>query len=463
MRSWSMNRRLLLILSGIIGILWIAGVTASALMMRHEIDEVFDSALQETAQRILPLAADEIHEWRDRKRDGKHPKGRVEVDDDHEEYILYQVRDASGRVILRSHDAPEAPFSAPMKRGYHDDGERRYFTEWSADKSLAIQVAELPKERAETMQALWLGLLVPLLVVLPVAGLAVHMTVKHAIRPVQRLQGELMTRDGTNLAPLDGDGLPDELMPVVKDVNRLLSRLNAALEAERAFASNSAHELRNPIAAAQAQAGLLAATVAEPEQCKRAHGLVSTLAILSRRIETLLQLARAESGMALAREDMSLRELVELLMTDWLRKPSTMDRLRFENVAHDPLVVSANADALGIAIQNLIGNALKHSPPDSPVVVHLGPQAELSIVNSGRVVPPQDLAHLKERFARASNGAREGSGLGLYIADTIARQSGARLDLYSPARGASSGFEAVLRWQFARPLDGGASSTPLTH
>ena len=371
---------------------------------------------------------------------------RSHVSDDHTEYIVYQVRDASGRVLLRSHDAPAAPFGAPMTRGYFDDGERRYFTEFSADKSFAVQVAELPEERAEAVRALWFGLLAPLLAVLPLAAVAIRMTVQQTTEPVQKLQEELKARDGTHLAPLDGEGLPEELTPVVSDVNRLLSRLSSALEAERAFASNSAHELRNPIAAAQAQADLLAASVENKEQRRRADGLVSTLATLSRRIETLLQLARAESGMALARESMSLRKLVELLMDDWLRKPHIKDRLRFENGGSGPLMVTANADALGIAIQNLIGNAIKHSPPDTPVVARLGPDMELSISNEGMVVPPQELAHLKERFARASNGDRNGSGLGLYIADTIAQQSGARLDLYSPARGAHSGFEAVLRW-----------------
>jgi two-component system OmpR family sensor kinase len=61
-------------------------------------------------------------------------------------------------------------------------------------------------------------------------------------------------------------------------------------------------------------------------------------------------------------------------------------------------------------------------------------------------VAPEELVRLKDRFQRASTGAREGSGLGLYIADTIARQSGAELKLYSPARGTDEGFEAVLKW-----------------
>lgn len=442
---WSMRRRLVLLLTAAIGLLWVAGATVSAVMMRHEIDEVFDSALQETAQRILPLAVDDLHERNEREREGKRLKGHASAE--HEEYILYQVRDQSGRVLLRSHDAPETPFPAPLAHGYFDDGQRRYFTEVSEDNSIAVQVAELPEERSEAVQSLWLGLLLPLLAMIPLSALAVRLTVTRAIEPIHRLQDELKARDGAHLAPLDGSGLPSELSPVAGDVNRLLSRLNAALEAERAFASNSAHELRNPIAAAQAQARVLASSLDNEALSKRAEGLVSTLATLGQRIETLLQLGRAESGMALTREEMSLRELAELVVTDWLRKPSVQNRVQFESIGSDSLLVAANADAIGIAVQNLIENALKHSPPGSPVHVRLGPKAELSIVNSGPVLDPGELGRLKERFARASSASGEGSGLGLYIADTIARQSGAHLDLYSPARGREEGFEAVLSWQ----------------
>lgn len=444
MQPWSMSRRLLLKLTMIVGVLWIAGVTASAIMIRQEIDEVFDSALQKTAQRILPLVA---HHLADPSNNESAPLPLAsEPVDDREEFILYQIRDVTGRVLLRSHDAPESPFIVPLAQGFFEDARRRYYSEWSADKAYIVHVAETPEERTEAVHALWLGLLIPLLVVLPLAALSIHWTVGRTIKPVQTMQQELAARDGANLTPLSGEGLPQELMPVVTDVNRLLSRLNFALEGERAFASNSAHELRNPIAAAQAQADILASESKDPEQRKRLGGLAATLALLGRRIETLLHLARAESGMALAREEMSLRELVEILMTDWLRKPSSAARLTFKNLAVGDLVVNANADALGIAIQNLIRNALIHSPPDSEVCVTLGPVRTLSIVNGGDVIPPDQLSHVKERFARASNGARDGSGLGLYIADTIARQSGARLDLYSPARDADNGFEAVLQF-----------------
>ena len=444
MPTWSMSRRLVMTLTGVIGVLWLVGVTYAALSIRHEIDEVFDSALQETAQRILPLAIDDLGR-RGERNDGGSGRLTSLADDDHEEYIHYQVRDASGRVLLHSHDAPEQPFVAPIKRGFFDDGHRRYFTELSRDKSIAVQVAELPKERHEAVRALWSGLLVPLLIVLPLVAIAIREMVKHTTKPVRDIQQEMRKRDGANLAALDAHGLPEELTPIVEDVNRLLVRLNSALEAERAFAANSAHELRNPVAAAHAQASLLAAGIADVDQRKRAEGLVSTLATLSRKIESILQLARTESGLALSRERMSLSDVVSLLMTDYTRKPQAQGRIRFENVASEDVLVMADPDALGIAIQNLIGNALKHSPKGTPIVVRFGPGALLSVRNDGSVVAAEELVRLKQRFARGPSGSKDGSGLGLYIADTIARQSDGHLDLYSPARGQTSGFEVVLR------------------
>ncbi len=444
MPAWSMSRRLVMTLTAVMGVLWLVGVTYAALSIRHEIDEVFDSALQETAQRILPLAMDDLGGRVD-SADGRSGRLTSFAADDHEEYIHYQVRDASGRVLLHSHDAPELPFSAPIKRGFFDDGYRRYFTELSRDKSIAVQVAELPQERHEAVRALWFGLLVPLLVVLPLVAIAIRETVRRTTRPIRDIQQEMRKRDGANLTALDARGLPQELTPIVEDVNRLLARLNSALEAERAFAANSAHELRNPVAAAHAQASLLAVGAVDPDQRKRAEGLVSTLATLSRKIETLLQLARAESGLALSRERMSLSNVVSLLMVDYARKPQAQGRIRFENVASADVYVMADPDAVGIAIQNLIGNALKHSPEGTPIVVRFGPGAVLSVRNDGSVVTAEELAGLKQRFARGVGRDADGCGLGLYIADTIARQSDGHLDLFSPARGQSSGFEAQLR------------------
>ncbi len=136
MRSWSISRRLVVTLVVLIGGIWLAGSGIAALMIRHEIDEVFDSSLQETAQRLLPLALDDLRR-RDREDDEESERTLVNPfsAEEHEEYLHYQVRDAQGDVLLRSHDASAEPFPAPLKRGYFDDGDRRYFTEVAPDRT----------------------------------------------------------------------------------------------------------------------------------------------------------------------------------------------------------------------------------------------------------------------------------------------------------------------------------------
>jgi two-component system OmpR family sensor kinase len=103
-----------------------------------------------------------------------------------------------------------------------------------------------------------------------------------------------------------------------------------------------------------------------------------------------------------------------------------------------------DADAFAILLRNLIENALKHGPENSPVEIVVGDAGSVCVRNGGPVVPPETLARLKGRFERAGPGAT-GAGLGLAIAEAIAAGAGANLDLRSPASGRTDGFEAVLR------------------
>jgi two-component system OmpR family sensor kinase len=451
MRPWTMTRRLIFALVLLIGGLWLAGVVIAALSIRHEIDEVFDSALQETAQRILPLALDDLDEHRERDEE----EGRRLIDpfpaEEHREHLHYQVRDARGRVILRSHDAPAEPFAAPLKRGYFDHDGRRYFTEASPDGNVYVQVAELPKERQEAIGALWLGLAAPLFGLLPLAALVIYWTVRRSTRPILDVQRQIGMRDGEHLDPLDPHGLPGELTPIIHDMNRLLERLKAALEAERSFAANSAHELRNPIAAARAQAELIAAGLKGSPDHARATQLIATLGRLSARIEKMLQLARAEAGLGLARVKTDLVAVTRLLIEDYAKRPQMDGRLAFDAGPSRSVTVAVDPDALGIALQNLIDNALSHGPPGAKVEIVIGPGAMVRIINGGPVVGPDALARLKTRFERAGRRGAPGSGLGLAIVEEIMRQAGGLLELYSPARGRRDGFEAVLAFPAIAP------------
>jgi two-component system OmpR family sensor kinase len=325
----------------------------------------------------------------------------------------------------------------------------RVFTQDSRDGSLYIQVAEKLESRWRAVRAVLVWLLVPFFLLIAAAGAAVLWIARQAAKPILALQRDIGARGGANLSSIAADGLPSELTPITGAVNRLLAHLAQVLAAERAFASNSAHELRTPVAAALAQAQLLQSELAGKPGGERAAKLVQVLGRLSRLVEKLLQLARAEAGVGLTGGESDLVEVAKLVVDD--HRDRSNNRPEKIVMAIRPPVPKAHIDpdALGIALQNLVANALLHGSGSRPVNVTLGPGATIAVANAGPVTPASRLAHLTERFSRGNTGA-QGEGLGLAIVDTIMRQCGGRLNLHSPARGQADGFEAVLSFEAAR-------------
>lgn len=438
-RRWSLARRLTSSLGLGLAALWFAAAAASVLVARHELNEAFDSALQETAQRLLPLALDDLREISE--ADGR----AIEHDEvrQHDEYLVYQLRGADGRILLRSHDAPAGPFPLALKPGFAEAGGWRAYTEAGARGRVFLQVAEPSEHRDEALGEILLWLIAPLGLLVPLAGLIIGVVVRRGLAPMTTVREAIRERGSSDLNPIPDSGLPTELAPIVDDVNRLMGRLSKALESERSFAANSAHELRNPVAAALAQLSRLSAELRGTPAAERADRIGAVLRGLGRTVEKLLQLSRAEAGIALRREPVDLVQVADLLVEEFQRSPVHGGRLRLRLDTEADMVVRGDADMLGIALRNLIENALVHGAAEAPVDVIISAGGDIHVVNDGPVVPPDRLQALTGRFQRgASRGS--GSGLGLAIADTIARQAGGSLRLLSPATGRAAGFEAIL-------------------
>lgn len=452
----SLSRQLILALTGGTALLWLVAAGAAAVVMVDELDETFDSALQETAQRLLPLAIDDLSD-----RGGRF--GRVDDDEDddedddddddgpreiagsavaeHREYLTYQLADAAGRLLLRSHDAPALPFEAPPAAGFTEKRGLRLYTEATLDGRLFLTVAEPLGHRREAVVEGAMALLWPLALLVVASPLTIAWTVRRGMRPVARLRQAIALRGGGNLAPLDDARLPVEIAPIAGAVNRLLLRLRSALDAERQFTANSAHELRTPVASALAQVQRLKAGLAGAPEAERAGRIEAELRRLGALIEKLMQLSRAEAGTALAAADTDLMPALRLVVEELERSP--LGRGRLHLCADEPgqLMARLDVDAFAIALRNLIENALLHGT--GTVAVTVAADGSIHIVNGGPPVPAATLARLKQRFVRGATVAG-GSGLGLAIADAILSQAGGRLDLLSPAQGRPDGFEAVM-------------------
>ena len=433
----SLQSRLALSLGVLLTLLWVAAAWGTSVALRHEMDEVFDSALQETAQRLLPLAVLDIL-----GREADDTPQRLAAIRDHDEFFTYIVRDAQGRMLLQSHAAEAGDFPPYDQTGFSQTATHRLYTETALQGSVEITVAEPLSHRQQVARNIQIGLALPLLVVIPAALLAIILAVRASLQPLRQFRETLGMRDARDLSPLPTKGLPWEIAPVAATLNDVFARLKAAFDAERSFAANAAHELRTPLAAAIAQAQRLRSETREPGTLQRATDIEATLKRLTRVAERLMQLARAEGGQLCLDHMSDLRPVARIIVDD-IGRTAAPDRIKL-TLPEQPVMSDIDPDAFGILCRNLIENALRHGSEGGTVAVGLQPDGTLIVANDGPLVPAHTLARLTARFERATSGT-EGSGLGLAIVAAIADRLGSTLTLKSPRTGQASGFEARLK------------------
>ena len=437
MQPLSLQRRLGLTLGILLSVLWIGAASVTAFLARHDMDKVFDSALQETAQRIMPLVVADVL--------GREPSDvtqRMSVTRNHDELLTYLVRDMEGRVLLLSHDANPEIFPHWEGIGFSQSTTHRFYSEDALQGSVRLTVAEPLAHRTAVAREIQMGLGLPLVIFLPLAILVIVFAVRSSLVPLHRFRLRLATRSVRDFSPVPASGLPAEVAPVADTLNSLLKRLGAAFEAERSFAANAAHELRTPLAGAIAQAQRLQAETPDLKAKARAAEMEVTLKRLTRLSERLMQLARAEGGRLRLDHASDLRPVVQILTED-LSRLTGQGRILLALPA-TPLMSDLDPDVFAIIYRNLVENALRHGSGEELVHVSLSNDGLLSVTNDGPVVPKDVLSRLTDRFERMDHGS-EGSGLGLAIVNAVAERVGSKLSLQSPRPGHDSGFQATLR------------------
>ncbi|WP_339464267.1 sensor histidine kinase [Pseudomonas sp. EA_65y_Pfl2_P74] len=432
----SLQKRLGLGLTLGMTLLWLGATVGAWLVVQHELNEAFDSALEETAQRILPLAVLEISN-REEPREAQHV-ATLKMDN---EYLMYVVRDAKGQILMQSHDANPKIFNPQPSEGFSTTKKYRLYGASALRQTLFIDVAEPLGHRREAAREALFALLLPLLALIPISLLGTWLFVRISLRSVLAYRRAVEARGVGDLSPINVTRLPAEIDPLADAVNHLLERLRKALEAERSFTANSAHELRTPLAATLAQIQRLRHEVPEGPLQVRAAKIENSLRELARLSEKLMQLAKAEGGGLLSETPQDLIPLLAHVVDEW--NHSSGQRIELQLPKQPSVYSTIDPDAFGILLRNLIENALKYGAADQPVQVSLTHQAVLRVINGGPAVPEPVLQRLTERFVRGSREAG-GSGLGLAIAKTIVQGVNASMVLASPATGRLEGFEVCI-------------------
>ncbi len=432
-KSVSIRRRLLILVMATVVGLWAITAVTSYIKTHHEIDELFDAQLVQSARVLLAQTA---HDTEDTE---------IEYDDQYHKYekkLAFQVWNKDNELLLRSDSAPVSPLSTTTD-GFSDvqiaDQPWRIFSRWDARHELQIQVGERHDVRNELVQGIALQLLYPMLFALPLLTLLIWISIGRGLSPLQRVAHDVAQRVPQHLTTLDTSHIPAEIQPLTDALNALFSRLQLAFEHERQFTADAAHELRTPLAALKIQAQVAQRAA---DDITRQHALNQLILGADRAthlVTQLLTLARLDPDQGLVkRESVDLQALAI----------SVLGQLAPEAIAKDidlsltpaaPINVMGDSGALGILLRNLVDNAIRYTPDGGKVTVDITQQDShtlLRVTDSGPGIPEAERQQVFKRFYRGLGTRATGSGLGLSIAQRIAELHGAVIAVDAPEHGA---------------------------
>jgi heavy metal sensor kinase len=325
---------------------------------------------------------------------------------------------------------------------------RREFT--SEGVRYTLEVGASPANVTRTLRLLaWILLgLAPLVIGLAAIGGA--WLSGRALKPVRDVTNAALTVSVENLSgrlPVPETG--DELARLAEVLNSMLARLESAVKALSQFAADASHELRTPLSIIRTTAELALRRERPPESYREAlQGVAAESARMTQLIEDLLFLARTDANAAeMPRKAIDIREVLERVARDMKPLAELREILLKMALPGEPAVVSGNGPALHRLFLVLVDNAVKYSEPGGEVRLSLAAldgSVRVSVQDFGRGISAADLPHIFRRFYRADPArSGEGHGLGLSLAESIARAHAAEINARSQP-GSGTVFEIVF-------------------
>jgi two-component system, OmpR family, sensor kinase len=302
-------------------------------------------------------------------------------------------------------------------------------------RSQTIQVAQDLAVRSQMASRLALRAVAPTAVMAPFLMLVVWWVVRASMAPVSRVRRQLAERQADELVEVSETGLPDEIRPLVRELNLLFGRVRRAFEAQRSFVADAAHELRSPLAALKVQAQSIPRASDDAARAVAVGRLTAGIDRATRLVEQLLILARQQATAATGakRQRLALSAVARLEVAD--AAPSAQARrIDLGLGPTDDTEIAGTPDAIRILIRNLLDNAVKYSAPNCKIDVEVRRIADrvvLSVDDSGPGIPEQERGRVMDRFYRVAGSETTGSGLGLSIVKSIAELHGATFSLGS--------------------------------
>ena len=404
----------------------LVAVAASAFVFVSALDEAHE--LQDDTLRQVAMLYDRQHMTL------HYPEGPALEGDDEESRVIIQHLADGSQALANGDETLPLPLPATLVDGLatvNVGGEAFRVLVHSTSRGERIAVAqEVGARDKDARESAWRSLL-PFLILFPVLLLVVGDLVRKLFRPIASLAAEIDRRGEQLLHPIDEQHLPAEVRPFVVAINRLLTRVAQAMDGQRRFVADAAHELRSPMTALSLQAERLAACSLQVSARERLLPLCQGIERSRQLIDQLLSLAAAQAAVPRPQARIGVHAVYRRVLEDLLplAEQKHLD-IGVEGSADVQLLV--NPMDLFTLIKNLVDNAIRYTPAGGTIDLCLAQTDTcvcLQVKDSGPGISVEEHDRVFDPFYRTLGSGETGSGLGLSIVRAIAERVGARVAL----------------------------------
>ena len=288
-----------------------------------------------------------------------------------------------------------------------------------------IQIAQDMSARTARARALAFRAMLPMALMAPLLLLILWWVIRRSLLPLERTRQQVAHRRADDLSALPQVGLPDEVMPLVRELNLLFARVQTAFDAQKSFVAHAAHELRSPLTALKLQAQALSRASDESTRTLAVTRLNQGIERAIQLMNQLLLLARqgADDPVSAEGAPENLAALVQRALSD-AQPQAQLAQIDLQPGELPATPIRCDGDAVLILLRNLLENALKYTPTGGHVTVELTRPApgfvSLWVQDSGPGIADAERAKVFEPFYRSAQASATGTGLGLAIVKAIA-------------------------------------------
>ncbi len=426
--------------------------------LKHEANELYDSELIQSANLLLAIVTveEDVINFSKLKDYFENNNGFSEQQSDRDKYedfdeehrLGFQVWSPDNLLLFKSQNLPKERLDQEKnglsQRQVYEHPWRIYSTKdpvslYTVITAEPLEVrSELMSEAGESFFRLFSSTFVILMICL-------YLALAYTLKPLQKLSKDILHQDENNLQPFTKYSQTFEINNITQSLNKLVDKVNNALEREKQLTSDAAHELRTPLAGIKLHSELALQSSILSEKDESIRHIVKGIDRSAHIVSQLLSLSRLEptfNSSANKNIDFSKMLLEEVQMVLPLVKEKHID-LKVD--APDAISIMGDCEPLRLLMSNILMNAVRYTPENGRIRVQLN-KTKSNIIwvveDSGIGIIDAEKKRVFERFYRVKeNNTEEGCGIGLAIVKRVVDAIDANIEL------TDSSFKSGLRVQ----------------